>query len=264
MDKSVDKMNINRKLFLILWMASIFGVIAILPYVFTLQGGIPENLQVSLYVLIAGQIIQNAIIFAVVIFIGLKLVKKVGFGLPILEGWFEGRKIKNDLKPILGISIGIGLLAGILIVGMDYLFSILGVAINVAQAGPINPPAWQGFLASFYGGINEEIMLRLFLMTLIVWIFYKIKQTKDGNPTKISIWVAILLAAIIFGAGHLPALMSITTLTPLLITRTIILNAVGGVLFGWLYWKKGLESAMISHFSADIVLHVIVPLLVFI
>jgi membrane protease YdiL (CAAX protease family) len=259
-----DKMNINRKLFLILWMASIFGVIVILPYVFTLQGGIPENLQVSLYVLLTGQIIQNAIIFAIIIFIGLKLAKKVGFGLPILESLFEGRKIKNDLKSILEVSIGLGFLVGILIVGMDYLFSLLGATINVAQASSINPPAWQGFLASFYGGINEEIMLRLFLMTLIVRILYKIKQSKDGNPTKISIWLAIFLAAIIFGAAHLPALMSITTLTPLLITRTIILNAVGGVIFGWLYWKKGLESAMISHFSADIVLHVIVPLVIFI
>ena len=256
-------MNTNRKLFLILWMASIFGVIAILPYVFTLQGGIPENSQIPIYLLIVGQIIQNALIFAIAIFIGLKLAKKVGLGLPILEGWLEGRKIKNDLKSILGISIGLGLLAGVLIVGLDYLFSIIGVTINVAQAS-INPPVWQGFLASFYGGINEEIMLRLFLMTLLVWVFYKIKKTKEGNPTKLSIWLGIALAAVIFGAGHLPALMSITTLTPLLIIRTIALNALGGIIFGWLYWKKGLESAMISHFSADIVLHVIVPFLVLI
>lgn len=48
-----------------------------------------------------------------------------------------------------------------------------------------------------------------------------------------------------------------TLLTPILIVRTIILNGIGGIIFGWLYWKKGLESAMISHFSADIVLHVI-------
>ncbi len=257
-------MNTNRKLFLILWMASIFGVIAILPYVFTLQGGVPGNSPVPLYMLIAGQIIQNAVIFAITIFIGLKLAKKVGFGLPILEGWLEGRKIKNDLKSILGISIGLGLLAGALIVGLDYLFSLMGVTISVAQASSITPPAWQGFLASFYGGINEEIMLRLFLMTLLVWVFYKIKKTKEGNPTKLSIWLGIVLAAIIFGAGHLPALMSITTLTPLLIIRTIALNALGGIIFGWLYWKKGLESAMISHFSADIVLHVIVPLLLLI
>jgi len=37
------------------------------------------------------------------------------------------------------------------------------------------------------------------------------------------------------------------------------LNGIGGIIFGWLYWKKGLESAMISHFSADIVLQVIFP-----
>ena len=77
-------------------------------------------------------------------------------------------------------------------------------------------------------------------------------------------WLAIVLAAIIFGIGHLPAVLAITTPTTLLIARIIILNAIGGIIFGWLYWKKGLESAMISHFSADIVLHIIVPLIVLI
>jgi len=37
------------------------------------------------------------------------------------------------------------------------------------------------------------------------------------------------------------------------------LNGIGGMVFGWLYWKKGLEFAIISHFSADIVLQIIVP-----
>ena len=60
--------------------------------------------------------------------------KKVGLGLPILEGWLEGREVKSYLKSILGISIGLGILAGILIIGLDYLFSFAGVTINVAQA----------------------------------------------------------------------------------------------------------------------------------
>lgn len=251
---------INWKLFLILLGASIFGILAVLPYTLTLQGGVLQNLPVPLYVLLAAQTIQNIVLFTVTIFIGLYLSKKVGLGLPILEGWLEGRDVKNYLKSILGISIGLGIVAGILIIGLDYLFSFAGVTINVTQAA-INPPAWQGFLASFYGGINEEILLRLFLMTLIVWIIFKIKKTEEGKPTNIGMWLAIILAAVIFGAGHLPAVMTITTLTPLLIVRTIVLNAVGGIIFGWLYWKKGLESAMISHFSADIVLHVILPLL---
>lgn len=253
-------MGKDRKLFLILLIACIFGTIAVLPYTLTLQGELLQNLPVPLYVLLAAQLIQSIVLFGLAIFIGLHLARKVGLGLPILEGWLEGREVKSYLKSILEISIGLGILAGILIIGLDHLFSFAGVPINVTQAS-INPPAWQGFLASFYGGINEEVLLRLFVMSLIAWMIFRIKKTEEGKPTSTGLWLSIIIAAVIFGAGHLPAVMAITTLTPLVIVRTIILNAVGGIIFGWLYWKKGLESAMISHFSADIVLHVILPLI---
>ena len=252
-------MRINWKLFLILLALSIFGIIAIIPYSLTLQGGLPQNLPVPLYVLLTAQIIQNIIIFAVAIVAGLFLAKKVGLGLPILEGWLDGREVKTYFKSILGISVGLGLLSGILIVGVDYLFALAGITTTIASATQITPPAWQGFLASFYGGINEEIIIRLFLMSLLVWIFFKIKRDADGKPTKVGMWLAIFISAVIFGAGHLPAVAATTILTPILTIRIIVLHAIGGIIFGWLYWKKGLESAMIAHFSADIILHVIVP-----
>lgn len=252
-------MKTNWKLFITLLIASLFGIIAIIPYSLTLTGGLPPNLPIPLYVLLTAQIIQNLVIFAVAIFAGLFFAKKVGLGLPILEGWFEGKEVKGYLKSILAISVGLGVLAGVLIVAVDYLFSLAGVALTQVTF-QINPPAWQGFLASFYGGINEEILLRLFLMSLLVWIFFKIKRSSDGKPTKMGVWLAIILSAIIFGIGHLPTVAAITSLTPLIVARVIILNAIGGIIFGWLYWKKGLESAMICHFSADIILHVIVPL----
>lgn len=254
-------MKFDWKLFIILLAASIFGVLAILPYTLTLQGGLPPNLAVPLYLIILAPVIQNAILFAVAIVIGLKLAKRVGLELPILEGWLKGKPVKEYLKSILPISIGLGLIAGVLITGLDYLFSLAGSVINVPTSQLV-PPAWQGFLASFYGGINEEILLRLFLMTLFVWIFFKIKKTDAGKPTKAGVWLAIILASIIFGAGHLPTVATITALTPILIARVIILNSIGGIIFGWLYWKKGLESAMMAHFSADIVLHVIPALLI--
>jgi membrane protease YdiL (CAAX protease family) len=123
----------------------------------------------------------------------------------------------------------------------------------------VSIPAWKAFLASFYGGIAEEVLLRLFLVSLFAWIVFKIKKTKDGEPTVFGIWLSIVLAAIVFGLGHLPATAQITPLTEIVIIRAIVLNGIGGIIFGWLYWKKGLESAMIAHFSADIVLHIITP-----
>lgn len=77
----------------------------------------------------------------------------------------------------------------------------------------------------------------------------------------VKMWAAIILAAFLFGVGHLPAATATgMDLTLLLTLRIILLNAVGGIIFGWLYWKKGLEAAVIAHFTADIGLHVVLPL----
>jgi hypothetical protein len=47
-------------------------------------------------------------------------------------------------------------------------------------------------------------------------------------------------------------------LTTTIVVRTILLNALAGVVFGDLYARWGLEHAMVAHFCGDIVLHVIV------
>ena len=62
-------------------------------------------------------------------------------------------------------------------------------------------------------------------------------------------WTAIVISAVLFGVGHLPALAQAVALTPALIARTVLLNAIAGILFGWLYWQRSLETAMIAHAS---------------
>ncbi|HEX9332266.1 MAG TPA: hypothetical protein VF896_10280 [Anaerolineales bacterium] len=44
------------------------------------------------------------------------------------------------------------------------------------------PAAWKGFLASFYGGIAEEILLRLFVMSFFVWLGHFISKAVEGKP----------------------------------------------------------------------------------
>jgi membrane protease YdiL (CAAX protease family) len=87
------------------------------------------------------------------------------------------------------------------------------------------------------------------------------KLFKKNEPTKAGIIISIVLAAIIFGLGHLPITASLIKLDPLIIGRAVILNGIAGIIFGWLFWKKGLESAMIAHFTADIFLLTLLPLL---
>jgi membrane protease YdiL (CAAX protease family) len=177
-------------------------------------------------------------------------------GLPILQGVLEGKNQTKELKSIVLPSIGLGVLAGILIVLLSIPFNRF---VPEFQNLEVSVPAWKAFLASFYGGIAEEVLLRLFLVSLFVWITFIIKKAKDGGPTVFGIWLSIILAAVVFGLGHLPVTAQITNLTGIVIIRAVVLNGAGGIIFGWLYWKKGLESAMIAHFSADIVLHIITP-----
>jgi membrane protease YdiL (CAAX protease family) len=100
-------------------------------------------------------------------------------------------------------------------------------------------------------------MLRLFFMTLLIWIASKLIKSKEIIKNNFVMWSAIVISGIVFGAAHLPITASIATITPIIVIRALVLNGIGALVFGWLYWKKGLEFAMISHFVTDIVLHVI-------
>jgi len=251
------KKGVNWKLYFILLMPSILSVITVFPYVLSLQGEVLKEIPLPLPVVLLLSLLQSSIIFAILIFIGLKLSKKVGLGLPILESYIFKKKTAGNIKSIIKISVIFGFLAGVVIILLDLLFIKLGI--NLSQN--ISIPIWQGFIASFYGGIGEEILLRLFLMTLIVWIISKFTKSKAPIKNNNIMWISIIIAALLFGVGHLPATAGLISLTPLVIFRALLLNGIGGIVFGWLYWKKGLESAMIAHFSTDIVFQVIFPLI---
>jgi len=246
---------INWKLFFILLTACIITSLLVLPYSLALTS---SKIEITLLILLAS-LGQSLVIFALAAFFGLFLAKPIGMGAPILQGLLEGKNQTKELKSILLPSIGLGVLAGLLIALLSIPFNKL---IPGFQTLDIKIAPWKAILASFYGGIAEEVLLRLFLVSLLVWISYKIKKTKEGQPPVWGVWMAIILASVIFGLGHLPATSLIVPLTWLVITRAIVLNGIGGIIFGWLYWKKGLESAIIAHFSADIVLHVLTPVIV--
>ena len=259
---------INWKVFFILWVATVLSVIAVLPYTLDLQSATlaSTDLPIPLPVLLAIQTVQNAILFAIMTFVGMLLAKRIGLGTPILDAATQGESTSDKWRTILPISIVLGVIASLLIVGLDVfvfnpaLLAELGDNVEALAETRIQPAAWKGFLASFYGGIAEEVQLRLLAMSLIAWLGSFINKTAEGKPTALIFWIANILAAVLFGVGHLPAMANVIPLSPLVITRTILLNGALGVIFGWLYWKRGLESAMVAHFSTDIVLHVLFAL----
>lgn len=243
-------------------LAGVFGLAAaiatalLFPYLLQLMPQAFEKVPLPLAVLIPLQSFQAGLLFSLLAFVGLRLAPRARLGAPWLRAWMQGQP-----RPPLAwkTAIASGLLAGLAIVAFAALLDPhLPARLPTGSSPPAaTADAFNGFLASFYGGIGEEIQLRLFLMTLIVWLIARFGARSLTPP---AFWFAIVATALLFGAGHLPAAAQVWPMDAFVVFRTIALNTVAGLVFGWLYWRHGIETAMLAHFSADIVLHVLAPL----
>lgn len=104
-----------------------------------------------------------------------------------------------------------------------------------------------------YGAVIEEVMLRLFMMSLIALVLHLIFER--GKETA-SVWVLVtanIISALLFAAGHLPATQILLGLSPMILVRCFLLNGGIGLLFGWLYRKFGLRYAMLAHGGCHVV-----------
>ncbi|MGD6895856.1 CPBP family intramembrane glutamic endopeptidase [Bacillus infantis] len=240
--------------FYIFWLASVFGAILVIPYqTKILHGRIleaaekqPKKKLPPLPVLALIGAVQTGVLLGAASFTGTYLAPKTDLQWPLLDYYLYGTRISFSIWPVMLLSILGGAASALAILLLDRIFSK-----KMPQAEAETPTRKQAFLASFYGGISEEVLMRLFLMTLVV---YMLSFLSSGGWIY---WTGIILAAFLFGAGHLPASYQIYGKSLIVTLRTILLNMVPGILFGYLYWKYGIEMAMLSHFCADIVLHVI-------
>lgn len=146
-------------------------------------------------------------------------------------------------------SLTWGAMVGAILVAAEVLF----FAPRLPQEFDI--PLWKRLLAGvLYGGVTEELLTRLFLVSLFAWVFRLVWASPHDVPGSGAFWSVIVITAVAFGALHLPMTAAITPLSPLLVGRALLLNGFAGVVFGFLFWRHGLEAAIVAHASARLVL----------
>lgn len=249
----------DLKLALIWGVLAGLSALALVPYLLQTMPGVFETLSIPFPAFVLIQAVQAFVLLGLLTLLGLRMGHLVGLGSPLLHGWVNQR-IAPDwraLKPLQAIVLGA--IVAIAIVGLSAVLDpMLPKPLHPLTDPDAGTSALNGLLASFYGGIVEELQLRLFVMTLLVWVFAVLAKRM---PRPWVYWTAIVIAAVLFGVGHLPAAGKIWELSGIVVFRTIVLNAIGGIVFGWLYWRRGIEMAMLGHLSTDIGLHVLAPLL---
>ncbi len=186
--------------------------------------------------------VQSAGLGIVLGALGILLGKQTGL-------WKDEQSLTK--KPLI-ISLVIGIVGGMVLILSDLLFfgNYSQVIIESYSAKPTIP-----YLIAMviYGGIIEEVMLRLFFMSLIAFILHKMFGNKNDKPTTTIFIVSNFIAAILFAAGHLPINSILFGLTTMIVFRCFLLNGGLALLFGYLYQKYGLRYAMIAHAGCHVV-----------
>jgi len=209
------------------------------------------TLPASLWVVSLASLAQSALLVALAVWSGVALAPKVGLRAPAFEAAVTARSIASALRP----QFIPGLVAGAL--GGAGLFAVGGYASPAALAEVQQRFTLPILARVLYGGVTEELLLRWGLMTALVWLAWRLLQRRRGTPLAVYIWLAIVMSALIFGAGHLPAAaMLVGELTGDVVLFVVGVNAAFGVLFGYLFWRYGLEAAMIAHVTAHVVSYI--------
>lgn len=195
---------------------------------------------------------QSVIMAFVLSFIGLKLSRTVNLNNGLLGWIYSDTKDNKEKYKLNSRNIISSILTGVVFASIAALSEkfIWGPKIPEIGATVFTFDPLDLLSGIFYGGIFEEVMLRLFFMSLIIFLLFKIfaRKNKNTNIPSSIYWIAIFIAALLFALGHLPfTMITFSSVTSIVIIRMLLMNGLGGVIFGYLYWKKGLEYAMIAH-----------------
>uniref|UniRef100_B8HL48 Abortive infection protein n=1 Tax=Cyanothece sp. (strain PCC 7425 / ATCC 29141) TaxID=395961 RepID=B8HL48_CYAP4 len=239
------------KLSAILWVLGMVGVVSLWWINFPIPAH--ASLQAPLWVIKLFSLIQPTVLLSIAVVLGVVLAPQVGLSAPIAEAIVA----RKSLRPAIRVQFLPGMIGGL--VGA-VLLAILQFAAK--QTLPLNfivkaEELSQGtpFLTRIlYGGITEELLLRWGMMSLFVWIGWKIFAKAQGKPSAFCFIGGIILSALLFGLGHLPLAFALATpVTAAVIVYVIAANAVFGFIAGYLYWRQGLEAAMLAHVLVHVV-----------
>jgi hypothetical protein len=233
-----------------MWLVGMLGT-AVLAFLIV-PGLIAEaagdsQLPLPTWVASVASLVQGAIFLALAVWAGVALAPKVGLRAPVFEAVAGSSPIAAALCPQLVPGLLGGLAGGAFLVALSYISPSELTAAAQKSTLPLSARI-------LYGGITEELMLRWGLMSLLLWLSWRFIQRKSTSPSALLYWLAIIASAVLFGVGHLPAAHALVgDLSFPVVAYVIGGNAAFGVLAGWLFWRFGLEAAILAHAITHVV-----------
>jgi len=203
--------------------------------------GIPAgNLRISIIV----GVIQNLIFAIIASILGILYGRRAGLHAPIFEAFVNGDSPWRALWDQTIPAILVGSVTAFLLIALYY--GVFRPQIDRDTVVLTERLRLEMGLSTrvLIGGVYEEILYRWGIMGLLAWIGTKI----IGTTTPPVLWISNLIAAVLFGLAHLPGAAALGFSPPReLVRMSLTINILGGLVFGWLFWRYGLFAAMLAH-----------------
>lgn len=252
-------MSVKTRLFLILWLAGMTGVLSILlidlpALMASLPATAGSEMPLPPLLMKLVSIIQPTILLGVAVLVGVRLAPAVGLSAPVAEALAGGESLVPVIKPQIIPGLICGVFGAIALLSSWILLKPSLPPLFVTRAEKFNTtlPVLTRLLS---GGITEELLLRWGLLTLVVWASWRWFRKGRGTPPATYFVVAIVFSSLVFGIGHLPIVRALGVDFTVPIVGFIVMgNSVFGLIAGFLYWLKGLEAAIIAHMTFHIMI----------
>lgn len=237
----------RKRLFFAVWLSGLPGIVAVTWLVLPALVA-DRSLPMPIWALQMAAAAQSAALLGAAAAVGTFLAHQVNLIAPVYSALINGTTILGPLRAqalpgVVGGSFG---------AAMIWAFTLLAPAPLLQLSNQFPMPAAARLL---YGGITEELLLRWGLMTLLLWLLWRFVQRRKRIPSGFLVAVAIASSAVLFGVGHLPAASAmIGELTLGVSAYLVAANASFGLIAGWLFWRYGLESAIIAHITVHAIL----------
>lgn len=230
--------------FWVVWPLSLIGAVAIQPYQVQItrpsRAKLRSRSSSDRFYVVVG-LSQMVLVLTVADILGVASSSRVG-----LDWIAVGLTSAPVLFAVLG-SVATGAVLGFFLPVLDdAMFHDLSA--KLSSVPPFS--GLQALGATLYGGFSEECLMRLFVMSGLV---YLASLSSLARPADYLIGVAG--SSLVFGAGHLPLAVQLLGRSARVYERTLLLNGIAGVVFGATFWQLGFAFAVISHLTADLVLH---------
>lgn len=192
--------------------------------------------------------------------LGLAAAAPFGRGAPLLAAWMRSARVPlRDLRLLAAAFLGGAVLGAVLLALIVFLLLPQEPRLAARLAARAGNPAWWPFAVAFIASVTEEVLFRLFLLSATVWVLSR--GWKKGRPeaSSMPVWIAVAVSSLAFALVHLPAWTAVTSVTPFLIASVLALNGIAGLLLGQVYWRFGIEAAIVCHFAGDLIVQGIGP-----